>query len=58
MKFMVKPLVPVSMTPFSMAAGAACETLTCSLDCNVSGNCTDFVCGLRIIKPKVQGTAN
>jgi len=56
MKFMVKPLVPVNVTPFAMAAGGACATLTCSLDCNLDGPC-DLVCGLRIIKP-AQPAAN
>lgn len=54
MKFLVKPLVPMNMTPFSSAAAAACDTLTCSLSCNVSGTCGDLSCGLKIVPPQQQ----
>jgi len=55
MKFMVKPLVPVNVTPFAMAAGGACATLTCvPLTCNLDGPC-DLICALTIVRPTAGG---
>lgn len=49
MKFLVEPVVPVSMDPFALSVSAECA-LECKLTCELDGPC-DLICQLKIVLP-------
>jgi hypothetical protein len=54
MNFLIEPSAPLTLDPFSSGDTERCG-LTCSLTCNLDGNCTSLSCGLVIPpKPKIE----